>query len=78
MPVTCSPLSLGFCTLRSVRFDTWCQKSRNPIMMSTDEYIRKPASGKATDTTVAAGIAASQPAMISGFIGKASYLCSNL
>ena len=47
-------------------------------MMSSDEYIRKAASGKATDTTIAAAIAASQPAMISGFIGKASYLCPDI
>ena len=32
-------------------------------MVSSDEYICKPASGKAADTAVASAIDASQPAM---------------
>ena len=37
-------------------------------MMSTDEYILKPASVKATEAAVASAIDASQPARRSGFM----------
>ena len=37
-------------------------------MMSSDEYIRKPASVKATDTATAIDVDASQPAMRSDFM----------